>query len=295
MRKFIPKEFARQHRPLSEYLRGKATEFRQFLLYSGPVVLCNLILDQLYKNFLLLSVAIRILADKKFCVSKNSIAHTLLVSFVKHYAELFGQNHVVYNVHGLVHLADDSKKFGLIDDFSSFPYENYLGRLKRLVRKPTHVIEQIILRLTERTQTSALRMEVESKNSHNIGLPSLKRKHFCGPVPRGIASCEQFQEISLADFMLSIKRPNNCVKVGKDIGVVVNILQDNFSTRIVFQKFEKMAPFFTYPFNSRDIDVFLVSDINIQLHHCNVLEVTKKMVLLPFRNDLLVAMPLLHF
>ena len=264
------------------------------MLYSGPVVLRNLIPEQLYKNFLLLSVAIRILADKKLCVSKNSIAHTLLVSFVKHYAEFFGQDHVVYNVHGLVHLADDYKKFGPIDDFSSFPYENYLVKLKRLVRKPTHVIEQVILRQTEINQTSTLCMELKSKNCHNLGVPSLKRKHYCGPLPRGIALCEQFQEISLADFMLSIKRPNNCVHVGKDIGLEVNILQDNFSTQIVFKKFEKIAPFFKHPFNSRDIDVFLVSDVNIQLHHCNVLEVTKKIVLLPFRNDSFVAMPLLH-
>ncbi len=39
----MPSEFARQPRGLEDLDRWKATEFRQFLLYTGPVVLKNVI------------------------------------------------------------------------------------------------------------------------------------------------------------------------------------------------------------------------------------------------------------
>ena len=31
---------------------------------------------------------------------------------------------LVYNVHSLIHLAEDARNFGLLDNFSSFPFKN---------------------------------------------------------------------------------------------------------------------------------------------------------------------------
>ena len=48
----FPSEMARQPRSLSEIKRWKTAEFRQFLLYSGIVVLKGIVTDQFYYHFL---------------------------------------------------------------------------------------------------------------------------------------------------------------------------------------------------------------------------------------------------
>lgn len=60
----MPGEFVRQPRSLNEIDRWKATEFRQFLLYSGPVVLSSVIPQPLYSHFLTLTVSMSILLEK---------------------------------------------------------------------------------------------------------------------------------------------------------------------------------------------------------------------------------------
>jgi hypothetical protein len=56
---------------------------------------------------------------------------------------------VVYNVHGLVHLAADVETFGPLENYAAFVFESFLYRLKTLVRKPNYPLQQVIGRLPE--------------------------------------------------------------------------------------------------------------------------------------------------
>ena len=101
----------------------KATEFHQFLLYSGPVALQGVISDVLYKHFWLIFVAISNpcgpASSSQFC----DYANDLLSAFVTDVQNIYGSQMLVYNVHSLVHLADDVCRYGPLDNFSSI-FEN---------------------------------------------------------------------------------------------------------------------------------------------------------------------------
>ncbi|XP_047132417.1 uncharacterized protein LOC124811154 [Hydra vulgaris] len=142
-------EFERKPRSLKEVLRWKATEFCQYLLYIGAAILHNVLLIDLYNNFMLLYVATFLLASPTYCVFRCNYSETLLINFVNHFGLLYGQEMIVYNVHSLIHLADDVQQHGTLDKISGFPYENYLQHLKKMMRKPQHPLAEIIRRQSE--------------------------------------------------------------------------------------------------------------------------------------------------
>jgi len=81
----LPSEFARQPRTLLDIEHWKATEFRQFLLYTGPVVLKKSMSKEMYEHFLTLTIGISILLemDDEWRTSYLQYAEELLVYFVK--------------------------------------------------------------------------------------------------------------------------------------------------------------------------------------------------------------------
>jgi hypothetical protein len=97
---------------LTEVDRWKASEFRQFILYAGVLVLKPVIEKELYKHYLYLFVAVYTLLSPRLCWHYADYAKELLELFVTDCFKLYGSQFFVYNVHNLVHIADDVKKFG---------------------------------------------------------------------------------------------------------------------------------------------------------------------------------------
>jgi hypothetical protein len=157
-------------------MRWKATEFRQFLLYSGPVVLREILSENLYQHCMLLSVDIRILACPQIASKFCDYANELLLLFVAEAGKLYVKEIFVYNVYCLIHLANDVKNLGPLDEFSSFPFENKLGQLKKMTRKPQFPIQQMMYRLAEKQQVKSVVCDQANENS------VVKHEHITGPL-----------------------------------------------------------------------------------------------------------------
>lgn len=142
MQGFIPTIFSRRPRPLKELDRWKASEFRQFLLYTGPILLKDLVNGEVYQHFLLLHCAIRILCATSDA-NATKTADSLLQQFVVDSIPLYGEKFSVFNVHNLLHLSTDCNRFGHLETFSAFPFENFLFKLKNCVHNAKAPIKQI--------------------------------------------------------------------------------------------------------------------------------------------------------
>lgn len=165
MRACIPSLFPRKPRSLSDIDLWKATEFRQFLLYTGPIVLKGVLRDDLYNHFLYLSVAISILVSPALANNHSKFAHELLVDFVENAKSLYGEPFLVYNVHSLLHLADQVNNFKSLDACAAWPFENHLQKLKKMVRSGKSPVVQIVKRLSE---ANAHNMSFRDAAKHEI-------------------------------------------------------------------------------------------------------------------------------
>ena len=286
-RTYIPCEFARKPRSLSEIDRWKATEFRQFLLYTGPVVLKGILPVHLLNHFLVLSVAIRLLLSSSMCSYYCDYAQKLLITFVQQADQLYGTEFLVYNVHSLIHIADDARLFGPLDNVSSFPFENYLQYIKKLVKSARQPLMQVIRRIIEQQYCSA--------NSVTSNDTCLKHCHSNGPLPENVMNAEQFAKVNTSGFEISLKTDNNCVLLQNDeVGLVRNILQVDSSVFLVCNMFKTAVDFFDLPLPSSHINIYKVTHLASGLKMVPIKDVHSKCVILPLEGISLVAFVLLH-
>lgn len=169
---------------------------RQLLLYTGPLVFIGVVHPNVYENCFLLSVGLHILLNNTLSRMYNQYAPYVLVGFVNHFCQIYGEDSAVYNVHGLIHLSEESKTYGSIDNISSFPFENFLYILKRLVRKPSFLLLQVIYRLSEQTNIQ------KEKSVY----PIFRKEHRIGPVPNELihVAGTQCQVVKTKDYVLKL-------------------------------------------------------------------------------------------
>jgi hypothetical protein len=83
LRNWVPSEFSRLPRSLSELFRWKATKLRQFLLYTGPIVPKEILPSPIYNHFLCFHVAIKFLCSQPLCFTHNHYCKRLLKHFAR--------------------------------------------------------------------------------------------------------------------------------------------------------------------------------------------------------------------
>lgn len=130
-RNTTPNNFVRRPRSIKDVKQWKTIEFRNFLLYTGPIVLRYILKEDIYIYFLTLHAAITILIRPNLCQKELiNFAEALIDHFVASFEILYGKQYVSHNVHNLLHICSDIRTYGPLDNFSAFRFENYMHLLK---------------------------------------------------------------------------------------------------------------------------------------------------------------------
>ena len=118
---------------------------------------------------------------------------------------------------------------------------------------------------------------------------------FFSPLPSVTVylPCTQYKQAVPKTFVISIKTGDNCVKIGHNIVILKKILQCPQGTFVMHSVFRDDSAFYTYPLDSRQLDIHKVSNISDDCLIADIGDIVMKYVLLAYR-DQFVAFPLLH-
>jgi hypothetical protein len=260
--KMIPNDFARGPRPFVEVCRYKATEFRQFLLYTGPVLLKPYLEQNAYAMFLKLHCAVRILQHPQQTAFSIDSAEYLLQNFVGNFSDCFGPKNLNYNIHNLLHIADCVRQFGSLESFSNYKFENFIKTIKGSIKKATQVLTQIKNRLDQ-------------------------HRFYQKTNPIVIGSETNFDQMNI-----SLKKNNNFCLL-RD-GQVVELFGFENNNLALGSTFKIKKPFFEEPINSIDaLGICYVEDQDETMTCFPTSEVASKLMRLPYENGFVMT-PILH-
>lgn len=268
-----PAEINRPSRPLDCISNWKATEFRTFLLKTGPVVLKDHLPEEAYNHFLALHCATTICCSESL-LPYVDVAQYLFKEFVDNFGHIYGDENYCYNIHSLIHLTDDVKRYGVLDNFSAFPGESNLASIKRMLRGGYKPLQQIVKRIIER---ESVEMIVEA-------------------VPRRLGLHKNI--LTLKDVRLDSSEKNRWV-LTKD-GFVFKIKGfSQVSTEIqihgtIIDK-ESLTDLFNVPIQSSKLSIFVSNlkekqDATIKLEN-----IYCKLYKIPISNGEYAFFPLAHF
>lgn len=271
LRKSIPEEFVRKPRSFEDIAHWKATEFRQFLLYTGIVVFRDELTDDAYYVFLLLHCACRLLLCPKSYMNNIETSKQLLELFVHNFPLIFGASSVSYNIHNLLHLADSIKTIGIMSGSSAYDFENYLQTMKKYVKKPTNILQQIF-----------------KKVQYETVLVDDKKEEFKFIKNKGL--CFYFN-----NCLYTSKKPDNICCIKPYIPIVIQgFVEENNEKFVLGRRLTNINSFFKEPTDSMTIGICCADDTPLaEVEKFSVIDIDFKFMSIPYAASV-VLVPILH-
>lgn len=248
----------------------------------------------MYNNFLALHTAITILCSPVHIEITENIDydHELLKYFVSSFEHIYGEVFISHNFHNALHICEDEKRYGTLDSFSAFRFENYMGVIKRKLRRKDKPLQQIARGYAE----------MEGKESMKFVIPNsenpLKNGHARGPLSNDIKNIKrQYKKIQLKTFSIDCNTSNNnCVLLENvSIACILNIVEcNNGDVFFIGNELTSEGDLYNEPLNSSALNIQLVSKESSNLSTWRLEEVKAKLWQITRKNRSSVIFPILH-
>lgn len=234
-----PSEFRNRPKTMTNIDAWTAYDWRQFLLYHGPIVLENRLPTKYYIHFVCLHLAARIMINRNEHKQYGAfIAGFLLKRFVADFSSLYGADQLDYNIHNLLHYEEVIQRFGSIEDVGGFVFDDQMDRLSAMLAncRLDVTLEQLRQLLEEQETTTSVRFVNDIYLDHHYNL-------------------------NFNNFLLNTSHTDSYVITTKGIVKVFKIVQNGNGTILLLgQKYTKACILYQVPLT--DAKLWLVSELD---------------------------------
>lgn len=142
-----PPSSIKRYRSLDCMAHYKSSEFENLLFFFAYPLLKDKLKKEYLLHIFLLCSALHKLITKDDENSRQQAIHQLDL-FIDLATRLnYPDTLKKYNTHAILHLVEDNRHIGKLLLYNAYGYENTLGNLKKKVKSPTNIVQQIIYQL----------------------------------------------------------------------------------------------------------------------------------------------------
>lgn len=164
----------------------------------------------------------------------------------------YGAGYVTSNVHNLIHVTAEVERFGPLQSFNAYPFENELYCIKRLLRDGKNPLSQIANIIVQATTL--------------VNYPELSGNP---DYPFLMASRNNCRVLHLQQYKVSSKIKDRYVLTTvNDLVEIHDIVEEPNGIRIKGLKISNKEDVFTYPIKSSHLHIYKVK--NDDGNNCNI-------------------------
>jgi len=183
-------------------------------------------------------------------------------------------------------LTDDARKRGNLNLFSNFSFENYLRKIKKLLRAHNNILSQIVRRFSEERSLLQISPTIKIQPSSI----KLEKIHNNGILINDTTDL-QYKQVTFSNFKLSLKFQDLCCKL--KFGTIIEITNFTYcwtsnEVVIIGVKYNNISDFYTKPCSSSIFGIHVVNELSKSYSHWPLSDVYQKLICLPYDRSYVV-------
>lgn len=187
---------------------------------------------------------------------------------MENFGDLYGTEYINHNVHNLIHLPEEAKKFGALDNFSAFQFENTIHKIKLYMKTSNRPLKQLINKVDQ--------IRTHGKVEMSVSYPQLKKEipHFPSTINE-----IYYNGIMLENFDIKCESEKDSFIFTKDSYFFVKrISKLNEDINLYCQRLDNIVPYFKRPCKSTLFHSGTTTNLSQSIETVNISEIIGKCI-----------------